>query len=129
MASVLNIAASGLQAATRRLSVSANNVANATNSRPASQGNSTLPDGVFAPQRTAQTSIPGGGVLTKIKPVEPSTVTGPDISSPTGLSSFPNVNLLGEYLLQKQAIVSYKANASVIRSQQDLDEALLDIKT
>jgi flagellar basal-body rod protein FlgC len=129
MASVLNIAASGLEAATRRLSNSANNIANSTTSRPASRGSSTRPDDVFAPQRTVQTSVPGGGVRVEVNPVDPSTVTGPDISSPTGLSSFPNVNLLSEYFVQKQAIVSYKANASVIRTQQNLDKALLDIET
>jgi len=51
---------------------------------------------VFAPQRTVQTSIPGGGVRAEARPIEPATITGPDISSPTGLSSFPNVNLLAD---------------------------------
>lgn len=128
MASVINIATSGLQAASQRLAVSANNVANATTSRPTRAGEPT-PDGVFAPQRTVQTSIPGGGVREEARPIEPATVIGPDISSPTGLSSFPNVNLLEEYLEQKLASISYTANASVIRTQQELDQALLDIET
>lgn len=128
MASVINIATSGLQAASRRLSVSANNVANATTSRPTRPGEPT-PNGVFAPQRTVQTSIPGGGVRAAVRAIEPATIVGPDNSSPTGLSSFPNVNFLEEYLEQKQAFVSYSANASVIRTQQELDQALLNIET
>jgi len=111
----VNVVASGLEAATQRLSDLANNVANATMPRPVSRQDSTRPDGAFAPQRTVQTSIPGGGVRAEGQSVEPSTVTGPDNSSPTGLISFSNVNFLEEYLDQKLAIASYKANAFVIR--------------
>jgi flagellar basal body rod protein FlgC len=42
---------------------------------------------------------------------------------------FPNINFFAEYLEQKQALVAYKANASVIRAQQELDRSLLDIET
>jgi len=36
---------------------------------------------------------------------------------------------LEEYLEQKLASISYTANASVIRTQQELDQVLLDIET
>ena len=133
MASVLNIAVSGLQAASRRLSVSANNIANAgvlRSARPdAGVSDRVATTAGFAPQRVLEESITGGGVLTVLSPVEPGAVIVPDNSSQTGLSSFPNINFFAEYLEQKQALVAYKANASVIRAQQELDKSLLDIET
>jgi flagellar basal-body rod protein FlgC len=127
MASVLNIAVSGLQAASRRFSVSANNIANASVSRPAISDQVASTAG-FAPQRAIDESVAGGGVRTALSPVAPGAVIVPDNSSQTGFSSFPNINVFEEYLEQKQAIMAYKANESVIRAQQDLDQSLLDIE-
>jgi flagellar basal-body rod protein FlgC len=138
MASVLNIAVSGLQAASRRLSVSANNIANVGVSRPAipeaaisepGASDRAAPTTGFAPQRALDESLISGGVRTVVSPVEPGAVIVSDNSSETGFSSFPNINFFAEYLEQKQALVAYKANASVIRAQQELDKSLLDIET
>lgn len=125
---VLSIALSGLQAATRRLGVSANNVANALTSRPAT-GSNARPAGVFAAQEAVDRTRGGGGVSTSVREREPATVVGADPASPTGLSAFPNVNLVEEAVNQKIALASYKANAAVIRTQQEIDDALLDIET
>ncbi len=127
MASVLSIAVSGLQAATRRLGVSANNIANAFTSRP-TQADGGTPDGVFRAQELVSRSAPGGGVATDVRDKSPATVTGPDPSSPTGTAVFPNVDLAEEAVNQIIAVNSYRANAAVIRTQQKLDEALFDIK-
>jgi len=124
---VLSIALSGLQAATNRLSVSANNVANALTSRPVARAGET-PDGVFAAQQVVARSAGGGGVATSVQDKDPATVTGPDPASPSGLSAFPNVDLVSEAVDQKLAVASYRANAAVIRTRQELDDALLDIK-
>lgn len=128
MASVVNIAANGLQAAARRFSASANRVANAINFPPTDAGRLSS-SGSFAPQRIFTDFEPVGRVRTNPKAAAPSPVAGADISDSTDISSFPNINLFAEYLDQKQALVAYKANASVIRVQQDLDELLLDIET
>jgi flagellar basal body rod protein FlgC len=125
---VLSIALSGLQSATKRLGVSANNVANALTSRPTTAGAPT-PQGVFAAQEATDRALAGGGVATDVRDREPATVTGPDPASPTGLSAFPNVDLAEEAVNQKVALASYRANAAVIRVQQDIDDALLDIET
>ena len=124
---VLSIALSGLQAATKRLGVSANNVANALTSRPTT-GSNAKPAGVFEAQEARDRSLAGGGVTTDVRDRDPSTVIGPDPASPTGLSAFPNVDLVEEAVNQKIALASYKANAAVIRVQQDIDDALLDIE-
>ncbi len=125
---VLSIALSGLQAATKRLGVSANNVANALTSRPTTAGAPT-PEGVFKAQQATDQSVPGGGVTTQVRPKDPATVTGVDPASSTGLSAFPNVDLVEEAVNQKVALASYRANAAVIRTQQEIDDALLDIET
>ncbi len=121
---ILSTALSGLQAATTRVSVSANNIANAGTSRPASS-----PEGAFRAQRVVSRAVPGGGVATSVEDKAPATVAGPDPSAPGGVSVFPNVNFVAEAVEQTQAVASYRANAAVIRVQQDIDDALLDIKT
>lgn len=125
---VLSIALSGLQAATKRLGVSANNVANALTSRPTTAGNAK-PAGVFKAQEAIDRTQSSGGVATAVREKSPATVVGSDPASPTGLSAFPNVDLVEEAVNQKLALASYKANAAVIRRQQEIDDALLDIKT
>lgn len=125
---VLSTAFSGLQAATKRVAVSANNIANALTSRPTTAGAPT-PKGTFAAQEVTQRSVAGGGVATEVRDKSPATVTGADPSSPTGLSSFPNVDFVEEAVNQIVAVNSYRANAAVIRTQQELDDSLLDIET
>ena len=120
---ILSTALSGLQAATKRVSVSANNVANALTSRLESS-----PEGAFRAQRVVATAVPGGGVSTRVADKSPATVTGPDLSVPGGVSVFPNVDFVEEAVEQTLAVASYRANAAVIRTQQELDESLLDIK-
>ncbi len=125
---VLSIALSGLQAATKRLGVSANNVANALTSRPTTVGAPT-PDGVFEAQQVTDQTVAGGGVRSLVRSRDPATITGPDPASATGSSAFPNVSLVEEAVNQKVALASYRANAAVIRTQQEIDDALLDIET
>ena len=120
---VLSTALSGLQAATRRVGVSANNIANALTSRPASS-----PEGAFRAQRVVASAVPGGGVKTTVTDKDPATLRGPDPSVPGGVSVFPNVDFAEEAVNQIVAVASYKANAAVIRTQQEIDDALLDIK-
>lgn len=121
MSSILSIALSGLRAATKRIGVSASNVANASVSRPASD-----PDGVFKALRVVAQSAGGGGVVTRVVEKSPATVSGPDLSG--DLAIFPNVSLVEEAVEQKLALASYRANAAVIRVQQELDDALLDVE-
>lgn len=121
---ILSKALSGLQAATTRVSVSANNVANALTSRPAS-----APEGVFRAQRAVAQSAPGGGVAISVQDRAPATVSGPDPSVPGGVSVFPNVDFVEEAVEQNLAVASYRANAALIRVQQEIDDAVIDIKT
>jgi flagellar hook-associated protein FlgK len=91
------IALTGLNAASRRIAVSAHNTANAT-----------TPD--FTSQRVVQSSIVEGGVRTDVVNVEGQ-----------------GVSLEDEVVNQVQASYDYKANLKVLKVKDEMDKALLDI--
>ncbi|MBN8543301.1 MAG: flagellar basal body rod protein [Alphaproteobacteria bacterium] len=91
------IALTGLNAAERRLSVSAHNTANATTPN-------------FTSQRVVQSSVVEGGVRTDVVNVESE-----------------GVSLEEEAIEQNLSTYTYKANLKVLKVQQELDQALLDI--
>ncbi len=91
------IALTGLNAAERRLSVSAQNTANATTPN-------------FTSQRVVQSSVVEGGVRTDVVNVEGE-----------------GVSLEEEAIDQNLSTYTYKANLKVLKVQQELDKALLDI--
>lgn len=132
MVDATKIALSGLNAASRRLGVSANNVANlSSTTRTAADG--SLVNDPFKPQRVAQTSLPSGGVRTDVVQVSNPTATVFDPSSPVasedGTLEIPNVSLEEEVVDQQLATYTFKANLKVLKVQKELDEALLDIST
>ncbi len=127
MGSTFNIAVSGLQAATVRLSVAAENIVNARSSAPV-EPDGKVPEGVYRPQRVALRSRAEGGVTAQRRPVEPATVTERDARSPTGFSAVPNVDFGREMVELRIAAQSFKASVEAIRAQMRLDDALLDIK-
>lgn len=110
---VYNTALSGLNAAQTRLSVSAQNVANSST------------EGYRALSATAR-SVDTGGVIVDVR-----TSTPPSFSVPNpngqGTIDVPNVSFEQEAINQIQASNEFSANLSVIRAQQRLDDALLDI--
>lgn len=97
MSSVLDIALTGLQAASTRIGVSANNVAN-----------STTPG--FKADEVVQSSQENGGVIVDVRS--------------TGVEG---VSLDQEVANQLVASYDYKANLQVIKTQKELDQSLLDI--
>ena len=127
MSSTFDIAVSGLQAATVRLSVAAENIVNARSSAPV-EPEGEVPEEVFRPQRVEQRSRAEGGVAVERRPVEPATITERDATSPTGFSAVPNVDYGRELVELRLAALSYRQNIEAIRTQMELDEALLDIK-
>ena len=127
MSSTFDVAVSGLQAASARLSVAAENIVNARSSAPV-EPESEVPEEVYRPQRVEQRSRAEGGVSTQRRPVEPATVTERDARSPTGYSAVPNVDYGRELVELRLAAQSYRQNIEVIRAQMEMDEALLDIK-
>ena len=123
----MDIAVSGMRAATVRLSVAAENIVNARSSAPV-EPEGEVPEEVYRPQRVALRSRAEGGVTAERRPVEPATVTEQDARSPTGYSAVPNVDYGRELVELRLAAQSYRQNIEVIRAQMEMDEALLDIE-
>ena len=127
MSSTIDTAVSGLQAATVRLSVAAENIVNARSSAPV-EPEGEVPEEVYRPQRVEQRSRAEGGVVAERRPVVPATTTAQDARSPTGYSAVPNVDYGREMVEMLIAAQNFKASVEAIRAQMELDEALLDIE-
>ena len=127
-----SIAVSGMAAATLRLQVSANNVANAASSgtRPASTVGASVP-GPYVPGRVDQVDRAGGGASATVSAVSPGSVPMYDPTAPYadshGMVASPNVDLASEIVQQLMARVSFAANAQVIRADSKMMASLLDI--
>lgn len=131
--SILSIAASGLAAASRRLEVSASNVANQLDSGPLpGSPNAGNYPATYVPKRLDQVAVAGGGTATTVSDVTPSYVTSYDPSAPyadqNGLVATPNVNLANEIVQQITARNDFAANAKVIQVESEMLKTLLDIK-
>jgi flagellar basal-body rod protein FlgC len=133
MSSIAAIAISGMNAATRRLEVSASNVANvgSTGTLPAADG--TVPAGAqqaYAPLRVNQTAMANGGTQTTVTTASPSYVAMSDPLSPfanqDGPVAAPDVDLSQEIV--DQAITSYSltANTLALKADDRMTKTLLD---
>ena len=96
---VANVALSGIQAAQTRLANSANNIANASTDK-------------FQPQKVELSPLQGGGVKAEL--IEPKDAQG--------------VVLEQEVVETIAAGYDFKANLKVLKTQNELDKTLLDIK-
>lgn len=145
--STLSIATSGLSAASLRLNVAADNIANAstTGPLPPADGSST-PSGAgsssdnsnfsaYVPLQVNQVdqytgSTPAGTAVT-VSPVSPSFVAqydpGSSFANQDGLVAAPNVDLSSQFVQLLTAKYSFAANAQVIRTYADTTKSLLDI--
>jgi flagellar basal-body rod protein FlgC len=134
MSSISAIAVSGLNAAARRLQVSASNVANSQTTGALPNADGTVPAGAptaYAPLALVQTATVGGGVQTSITTVTPSTTAVFDPQAPfanqDGLVAAPNVDLAQEFVGQLLASYSFAANAAVLRADDRMTKSLIDI--
>ena len=129
---IFSIALSGLNAATRRLDVSASNVANADSI-------GALPDPVtgapsnpapFQPLTVTQQPLIGGGTSASVVPLSPAFTPSFSPDSPfaneQGLVAAPNVDLVSERLDQLAAANAYRANLRVLEVAQELDKETID---
>ena len=131
MSGILNIAMSGLNDATLRASNAASNIANAfsTSALPTTGGTYTG----FQPQDVVSLSTAGGGtggVTSTLKARSPAYEaapgTGSAVANAHGLVATPNVDLTTEMVALQTAQVSYGANATLIRSSDQMQKRLLD---
>jgi flagellar basal-body rod protein FlgC len=134
MNSVSSIATSGMAAATRRLEVSARNVANVLSAGPlpSADASVTASFSAYVPLRVDQVETAGGGTAANVSPVSPSHVPAYDPNAPyadaNGMVATPNVDLADEIVQQMVARYTFAANAGVMRTNADMMKSLLDIK-
>ena len=135
MSSISTIALSGLNAAARRLAVSASNVANVASTGALPNADGTVPAGAptaYAPLELVQTASAGGGTQTAVTTVTPSTTAVSDPQAPfanqDGLVAAPNVDLSQELVSQMIASYDFAANAALMTADNQMTNALLDIK-
>jgi flagellar basal-body rod protein FlgC len=129
MVNAINSALSGLNAASRRLQVSANNIANMQSTKTVVTG--TEVNSPYVAQRVQQVSQAGGGVSVKVQDVSPASSQvfdpeNPDADS-NGFVAYPNVSLETEIINQKIATYDYKASLKTLKVQDELEQSLLDI--
>jgi len=134
MSSISTIAQSGMNAAARRLEVSASNVANVTSTGALPNADGAVPAGApraYAPLELVQTASAGGGTQTAVTTVTPSTTAAYDPQAPfanqDGLVAAPNVDLAQEMISQLIASYSFTANAAVMKADDRMTGALLNI--
>ena len=135
MSSILSIAASGLAAATQRLQVSAENVANASSDGPLPSASAAV-QAQFPPaynaQQVTQVATAGGGTQAVVSNVQPGTVTAYDPTAPfadaNGNVAAPNVDYGSEIVAQLLASYEYAANAGVLGVASQMLATVLDIE-
>ncbi|MEO3429488.1 flagellar basal body rod C-terminal domain-containing protein [Pelagibius sp. CAU 1746] len=128
---------SGLMAQSKRLAVSADNIAN-MHSRGVREGGPAQASeagrrGAYVPKRVDDVTAAGGGVRAEVRPVEPPSVEvyapGRPDADAAGVAAIPNVNLAEELVTQIQAQRAYEANAAAFRTQDEITDSLIDIKS
>ncbi|MGD1876871.1 MAG: flagellar basal body rod protein FlgC [Kiloniellaceae bacterium] len=132
MISGFSASVSGLMAQSKRLAVSADNIAN-MHSRGVRKDGPVEQPGAYAPKQVQDVTTAGGGVRAEVRPVTPPSVevyapSRPDADA-DGVAAVPNVNLAQELVTQIQAQRAYEANAAAFRTQDEVTDSLLDIKS
>ena len=132
MSSVSAIAISGLNAASLRLQVSAENVANAGSSGPLpdSSARGSYPS-AYGAKRVDQTANANGSTSATVGTASPATIAAYDPSAPYanghGMVAAPNVNLASEIAQQLTAKLSFAANAQLVKADHKMTASLLDV--
>ena len=133
MSNIATIAVSGMNAASRRLEVSASNIANIRSTGALPNADGTTPAGAlraYEPIVLVQTARAGGGTRTAIAPVTPPVTAMSDPQAPfadqNGLVAAPNVDLSQEIVGQMIASYSFAANAQVLKADDRMTRTLLD---
>ncbi|MGC2781277.1 MAG: flagellar basal body rod C-terminal domain-containing protein [Bradyrhizobium sp.] len=135
MSSIATIAVSGMNAASRRLEVSASNIANARSTGALPDANGVLPPGApkaYSPLELVQSDVAGGGTQTTITTASSGTSASYDPSASfankDGLVAAPKVDLAQEMISQLVAKYSFAANARVLKASDEMSRTVIDMK-
>jgi flagellar basal-body rod protein FlgC len=127
MIGAISTALTGLFAATKRVEASASNIANASS---AGSLDPAAPVQPYQALTTVQTSTESGGTSATNIPKTPGIVNAYAPDSPfanaKGEVGVPNVDLAEEAVNLKIAEITYKANISVLKTADEMSDALLN---
>lgn len=129
MVSAVGVALSGLSAASLRVGVASNNIANLQSTSSLRNGQRT--DEPYTPQEVVQTSDENGGVRASVRDVEQPSISQLDPSNPSadasGVVKFPNVDLAEQLTNMIVGGYDFRANLKVFKANDELTKSLLDI--
>lgn len=131
MTDALSIALSGLRAQTTRLNATANNIANATTGGAVPSADPSAPAStLYTPVTVDFSSQAGGGVSAQVRadPNAYSVIYDPSSvhANADGLVAVPDVDLAEQAVNLIETKALYKANVSVIKTQDEMLGDLLD---
>ncbi|WP_373086801.1 flagellar basal body rod C-terminal domain-containing protein [Sneathiella sp.] len=125
MLPILGSALSGMDAATKRIDVSAQNIVNVNSVGTKSEQTS------YKAVEAIQTSDGNGAPTVTVRERTPSTVTtyAPNslLANADGLVESPNVDIASELVSQDVAVNSYKASVKMFQVWDEMQKATLDI--
>lgn len=132
MIGTINIALSGLGAATKQLNASASNIANLQTVGSLAEGGQEPYTPVDSINSTVtDTNGNGQGVTSAYAPRNPAFVPAYDPNSPfadeNGIIGLPNVDLAEEAVNINLAEIQFKANLEIIQTASELSEELFRI--
>lgn len=128
MIGAISTALSGLAAASKKVEVGANNIANLSTAGALDPADGPAP---YSTQITTQTSNEVGGVVANVTNKDPGFVPAYSPDSPfankDGLIGVPNTDLAEEAVNLKLAEVAYKANLATLKTAGEMSDELLNI--
>ena len=130
----MNIAASGMQAASLQLAAAASNIVNLNSSGPV-PGSPADPAGisgaVYQPLTVSQNTAPDGGVSAVVRASVPAFYLAYDPNAPfanlQGMVAMPNINIHEEMADLISASRTYEANLAVVKNAKSLAMETLSI--
>jgi flagellar basal-body rod protein FlgC len=137
MNTAMNVAVSGMLAASAGLNASASNLANLESDGPVpatspQQPVAPAPGSVYQAVAVTQTAQPGGGVTASVTPSLPSYALAYDpFANMQGMVATPNVatpniDPAHEVVNQMMASLAYRANIATFKTAQQMEKSLLD---
>lgn len=129
MSTAIGSALSGLAVASKRVEVSASNLAN--QSSTSTQINGVTTNQPYIPKDVVQISLGAGGVRAEVRDANNPVVKYHDPESPqadeSGFVEYPNVDTAEELVKMQIASYDYKANLKAIRVADRMEQSLLDM--
>jgi flagellar basal body rod protein FlgC len=127
MISAMASAVSALQVSATRVAVSGDNIVNAPGRAPLPAAGEASGYSGYAPRDVVAVSGARGGVRAEVVPVQPAYV--PVADGQGGTEARPNTDTASNYVALNGARRGYEAAADVIRAAEEMQQALLDIKS